>query len=319
VPSRLTAALLHAGLRRSVRIFQARDPRYGRARPLRRHPRELRLRAGDLHLHCLEWPGADPPLVLLHGLNNSAWIWARVADRLADEGRRVISVTLRGHGASSKPGGDYSLPATTGDLAALLGTLGVHRVALAGHSWGGKVALHFATQHPHRLDCLVLADPAPPRGLSPPLSHGGLVGAAFRPERRSYPDRHSWREAMSSLIQHQLGDDTDRLAWSAVYREQPDGSLQAALPGSAFQAILRGPIQQDLRPRLPAIRCPTQLLLPSISLSPIPGTWREAQRVLPLLDRRDLVGDHTFIHTNSEATCEAMASFLATHAPSRDP
>ena len=47
-------------------------------------PEELRVPAGAVTLACLRWPARPPavdpprpPLLLLHGLNNNAWSWAR--------------------------------------------------------------------------------------------------------------------------------------------------------------------------------------------------------------------------------------------------
>ena len=60
---------------------------------------------------------------------------------------------LRGYGDSPLPGGPFSY---VDDLAALLDHLGIERAALVGNSFGGKVALEFALEHPGRTRALVL-------------------------------------------------------------------------------------------------------------------------------------------------------------------
>lgn len=65
----------------------------------------------------------------------------------------VVRYDLRGYGDSPLPGGPFSY---VDDLAALLEHLGIERAALVGNSFGGKVALEFALEHPGRTRALVL-------------------------------------------------------------------------------------------------------------------------------------------------------------------
>ena len=44
-------------------------------------------------------PGAEPPLLIVHGLYGSARNWGVIAKRLSDE-RQVIAVDQRNHGDS---------------------------------------------------------------------------------------------------------------------------------------------------------------------------------------------------------------------------
>jgi pimeloyl-ACP methyl ester carboxylesterase len=89
-----------------------------------------------------------PAFVLVHGLASNARLWDGVATRLAALGHPVVSVDLRGHGRSSKPDGPYDVPTVAGDLAALIGALGLDRPVVAGQSWGGNVALELGACHP---------------------------------------------------------------------------------------------------------------------------------------------------------------------------
>jgi 3-oxoadipate enol-lactonase len=63
---------------------------------------------------------------------------------------------LRGFGESDKPDGPYSTAMYCADLAALLDTLRLDRVHLAGISMGGVIAQHFALDRPERLLSLIL-------------------------------------------------------------------------------------------------------------------------------------------------------------------
>jgi pimeloyl-ACP methyl ester carboxylesterase len=94
--------------------------------------------------------------VLLHGLASSSQTWSSVVPLLGRHAH-VIAPDLLGHGQSAKPAtGDYSLGAYAAGLRDLLVTLGLDRATIAGHSFGGGVAMQFAYQFPELTERLVL-------------------------------------------------------------------------------------------------------------------------------------------------------------------
>lgn len=101
----------------------------------------------------------SPAVVLLHGFTSDNRMWLPVVGELANE-YRVIAPDMRGHGATTSPEDpeSYSIEAYAEDLKALLDHLEVDICALAGCSFGGMVALQFATTWPERLAALVLSD-----------------------------------------------------------------------------------------------------------------------------------------------------------------
>lgn len=110
--------------------------------------------------------GTGPPLLLLHGVGNSAQTWAGVLDRLSGS-HTVIAPDLLGHGASDKPRGDYSIAGYANGMRDLLAVLDVEQVTVVGHSFGGGIALQFAYQFPEMVQRLVLVGSG---GLGPDLS-----------------------------------------------------------------------------------------------------------------------------------------------------
>ena len=130
--------------------------------------------SGD-RIHFLDWGGStvtagEPGIVAIHGLSQTAWIWAPVARRLAGpEGtRRVVTMDLRGHGLSDAPTDDgaYDLMVLAADAVAVAEGSGLlnpeaaarPEVVLAGHGFGAIVAATAAVQLGERCAGLVLVD-----------------------------------------------------------------------------------------------------------------------------------------------------------------
>lgn len=85
--------------------------------------------------------GADArstPVVLVHGITESAASWDSLIEPLSSQ-RRVVAMDLRGHGRSGTAD-RYDLEAMTGDVIAVTAELGLERPHLVGHSLGGAVA-----------------------------------------------------------------------------------------------------------------------------------------------------------------------------------
>ena len=81
--------------------------------------------------------GSGDPVVLVHGITESAAAYDPITERLAST-NEVITLDLRGHGESGRSGA-YDLAAMASDVAAVIAAAGVDRPHLVGHSLGGAV------------------------------------------------------------------------------------------------------------------------------------------------------------------------------------
>ncbi len=101
---------------------------------------------------------AAPVMILLHGRTSSAFAWEGWVKALS--GRyRLISVDLPGHGLTGRTvTGDYSDAAAVAFVKAFTEKLELYRFALAGNSWGGKLAGAYAIANPKRVTHLILVD-----------------------------------------------------------------------------------------------------------------------------------------------------------------
>jgi pimeloyl-ACP methyl ester carboxylesterase len=90
------------------------------------------------------------PLVLLHGWPQHWYAWHRMIGPLAER-YRIYCPDLRGFGWSAAPATGYEKSALAADVIGLLDALGLERVRLAGHDWGGFVGFLICLEAPARV------------------------------------------------------------------------------------------------------------------------------------------------------------------------
>lgn len=88
-----------------------------------------------------EETGRGPALLLLHGLGASGYVFRRIVPALA-RNHRVITLDMRGFGRSEKPfDQSYSALDQAAHVKAFIARRGLRDITLAGHSYGGGVAI----------------------------------------------------------------------------------------------------------------------------------------------------------------------------------
>lgn len=118
------------------------------------------------HRRAFVKAGSGPALLLLHGLGCDHTTWDPVIVDLARH-YTVLAPDLLGHGLSDKPRADYSLGGYANGMRDLLTVLGIERVTVVGHSFGGGVAMQFAYQFPERTERILLVAPG---GVGPEVA-----------------------------------------------------------------------------------------------------------------------------------------------------
>ncbi|MBI2847463.1 MAG: alpha/beta fold hydrolase [Chloroflexi bacterium] len=103
--------------------------------------------------------GKGKPVVLIHGLGTSSLSWRENLTSIGKE-YRFYALDLPGHGDSEALNGQYTLSFVARFLLDFFDSQGLGKVALAGSSMGGLLALNFALSFPERVEKLVLVDSA---------------------------------------------------------------------------------------------------------------------------------------------------------------
>jgi 2-succinyl-6-hydroxy-2,4-cyclohexadiene-1-carboxylate synthase len=221
--------------------------------------------------------GDGPPLVLLHGFTGSAEAWDPVWAPLA-ACCTLIAVDLPGHGRSDAPANPerYALPRFADDLARVLDSLGLERVAVLGYSMGGRAALHFALGHPASVAALLLESTSP--------------GIADERERR---ERATADTALAAAIERD-GIDAFVARWEALplwaSQRALSDSERARLHAQRLRNRPRGlanslrsagaAVEPSLESRLSEMRAPALLVAGALDAKYV-AIGRELERLLP--------------------------------------
>jgi pimeloyl-ACP methyl ester carboxylesterase len=116
--------------------------------------------AGGLRTHIAE-AGQGDPVVMLHGWPQHWYEWRKVIGPLAEH-YRVICPDLRGLGWTDAPADGYEKDQLASDVLALLNELGLERVRLVGHDWGGWAGYLLCLRAPERVERYVALNILPP-------------------------------------------------------------------------------------------------------------------------------------------------------------
>lgn len=185
--------------------------------------------------------GRGEPLVSLHGAGGMRV--SRSHELLAEQ-YRVIVFEIPGFGQSPANERSASLQELADTMAQAAANLGLERFNLMGNSFGGRLALWLAIQHPERIHALVLAAPAAirPEDAQPaPVSAEDRLGLLYaHPERQ--PPRPPLDPAIAAkqeaLVQRLRGPARDpelesRLADLNVPALVLFGTLDRVIPSEA--------------------------------------------------------------------------------------
>ena len=211
-------------------------------------------RAGDVEYHV---GGEGEPLLLLHGLGGSSDNWIEVLPELVGR-HRVLAVDLPGHaGSPALPRG-----ATVDDFAAaaasVLAAEGVRGAIVAGHSFGGLVALRLARGRPELVRGLLLVAPAGIATASRVVEVAVIAATTIRPGRAAARFRHRWAERVwyrRLLFRPWFVADPVALSARATH-----GLLAAQARHTDTRAAGRAMVADDPRQDLAGVTCPTVVL-----------------------------------------------------------
>lgn len=271
-----------------------------------------------IRLHYLEHSGPEPTLVLAPGLTANAHSFdGLIAAGLAGAAT-VLALDLRGRGESDQPDAGYTMEDHAQDVLGLLDALGLERVVMGGHSFGGLLTYWLAANHPDRvarcvvLDAPAVVDPQVVEQIKPSLARLGEVYASWEEylafiQAMPYFDEGDWSPEMESYFR-------------ADVQARENGAIQARSRPETIQAAVEGTTTVDWPATVARVGQPTLLVRAPGDFGP-PGSPPilsrvNAERTVALLAHGRLeegLGNHlTFMFgEGARVLTEHIAGFLA--------
>ena len=122
-----------------------------------------------MKLHFKKFGSGDPVLIL-HGLFGISDNWITIAKSLAKK-YLVYLLDMRNHGRSPHTEA-FTYADMVEDIYEFLTDMSLRQVSIIGHSMGGKTAMNFAQEYPHRINKLIIIDISPRKY---PVFHRNII------------------------------------------------------------------------------------------------------------------------------------------------
>jgi len=160
-----------------------------------------------LHYHTI---GKGTPVIVLSGGPGMTVEYMEPVGRVVSKHAKAVMLEQRGTGNSALQTYDpttITVAKVVEDIDALRTHLGLDKITLLGHSWGGMLAMAYAAAHPDRVAKLVLVEPGGPtldfaegfgKRLEANYTTEDLDGLAYwrDAERKKANPRHATAEAL---------------------------------------------------------------------------------------------------------------------------
>lgn len=230
-------------------------------------------------------------VIVMHGWGCKASTVKVLTDACADSSTTVYILDLPGFGGSQEPADVWGIDEYTRFLEDFVRQNGISRPVLVGHSFGGRMAIVYASRND--TDKVILVDAA---GVKPRRSlRYYLKVYTFKAAKRLAPV-FLGRKKADKLIERMRGQ---------------GGSSDYAQASPRMRAILSRVVNEDLRHIMPAIKAPTLLI------------WGENDTATPLSDAKTMeklipdaglvcypgAGHYSFLERPAQ-TAAVIASFL---------
>ncbi|MFN3536254.1 MAG: alpha/beta fold hydrolase [Brevundimonas sp.] len=206
-------------------------------------------------LHVMvEGEGRD--VILIPGLSSSPEVWQGTVDRLGG-GYRIHRVHVNGFAgapAGANAEGPVSAPVAE-EIARYIAEQGIESPAVIGHSMGGTIAMMLAARHPGAVGRLMVVDMIPFMGamFGPPGTTAESVAPVAEQvyAAQSGSPREDYLAQAEQTIIGMIQTESER---EGPLQHSRDSDQQVS--AAAFREL----VVTDLRPELPAITAPTEVL-----------------------------------------------------------
>lgn len=116
----------------------------------------------DLLINYYSLPNRKPSktLVFLHGWGVNSKLWFKILPELINQNYSLYFLDLPGFGQSQMPEVTYDVGDYKKIVSGFIEKLGLKKINLVGHSFGGRVAIKMAAENPEFLEKIILVSAA---------------------------------------------------------------------------------------------------------------------------------------------------------------
>lgn len=254
------------------------------------------LDVGKYRIHYATWGERGGRIVILHSMGMDAYSMESLCESLKDK-YRILALTILGHGDSTVPAEQVTLPEHAELLRTCYRQLGYAPCVLIGHSIGGRMGMVLAAEHPDEVKGLILVDIAPPDPVSRPWSQQAPAVMKNEAEARAYL-KQRYPGFAAEYVENRLRHGFTR---------QPDGSLKPKPTGSATMTSY----YTDLWPYVERIRVPTKLITGSESPLVTPEKRERMEKLIRGLEVTSVKGASHMVPQDRPAEFEGeVRAFL---------
>jgi esterase len=224
-------------------------------------PEDHQIIVGSMRFHYLDWGGAGPSMLFLHGGGLNAHTWDIVCLMLRDR-YRCIALDQRGHGDSEwSPVNDYAVETQLGDVEGFIKQLRVESPVLIGQSMGGLNSIAYGVRHSRETRGLVVVD------VGPEINPAGTQRIR---EFASTPELDSPEAFLERAVKFNPLRNPAVLKRSLYYnlRQTPVGKWvlkHDQRRGSEEYARIAAAQRERLAQQIPRISCPTLIVRGALS------------------------------------------------------
>jgi len=192
-------------------------------------------------------------MILMHGWGGDNTT-LRLFERVGTESHEVFNLDLPGFGKSEEPHESWGIEEYTEMLEEFVHTLGIKDPILLGHSFGGRIAILYASRN--SVSRLLLVDAA---GVKPKRSMSYYMKVySYKLAKWLYPNIVG-RERANEIIEHM---------------RSKRGSYDYVNCSPRMREVMVKAVNTDLKYAMPKIKAPTQLI------------WGENDTATPMRDAK---------------------------------
>ncbi|HCQ31106.1 TPA: hypothetical protein DIU27_01820 [Candidatus Collierbacteria bacterium] len=233
-------------------------------------------------------PKQADTLVILHGWGSSLKFWIPIVKQISTD-FQVILVDLPGFGSTNPIDTTPDIPEYTDFVRHFTQKLKLNKFILAGHSFGGQVALDYSIKYPENLASIILIAP---------------VAVLEKPEVLKF------KVKIAETIKPMLSNPSNRLAEQLLGWYTPD---EYANSNEHQKKVLHKIVKYNLEPLMNQVKVPTDIIWGNLDIV-VPNSGSILLKNIPNSRLHIISGANHLVHlTHTKQLAQIIDQIISQH------